>query len=391
MIGARWPAALTDTEGDGMSRKYRGSGYQSYYGRRSSGAGTLLKWIIVFLLAVLVVAVGIYFWLQNNLVYDDNGVYLPLPWKQQASQPPESPPPATESAPLPSFDAAPTDSVLVIDTPPPALTPREKASELLKAVRVSPETLLAGGARQQAERFGGNAVLVTMKNDDGTLNYVSDVELAVSMMASGSDPMANEAIRELTGGEYYTIAQVSCFRDEILGGVEAYALLSNSGYRWRDFNGIRWSCAGKAATRDYIVALCVELAKMGFDEILLTNYGYPPNGTGQMGWLRRDETYPWGALDTVVGPFLAQVKEAVEPYGTVLSVQALGKELSGEEQATGLTVENLLANCAHLWMDTDDALAYEEMLAANLPLREKLVPISGQAGGENEPWAMMEE
>lgn len=370
-----------------MSKRYRGSGYQSYYGRRNSGAGTLLKWIIVFLLAVLVVAVAVYVWLQNNLIYDDNGVYVPLPWKQQASEPPESPSPEVSATPSPS-DAVPTESILVIDTPTPAPVPRDEALELLQAVEVTPETLLAGGAVGQVERASGNAVLVTMKNDDGTLNYVSDVELAVSMEASGSDPALNQAIQELTGGDYYTIARVSCFRDDIFGSVESFALLSNSGYRWRDFNGMRWSCVGKSGTRDYIAALCAELAQMGFDEILLTNYGYPPNGTGQMGWLRRDETYPWGALDTVVSPFLAQVKQAVEPYGTVLSVQALGRELAGEEQATGLTVDSLLENCAHLWMDTDDALAYEAVLAGNLSLREKLVPISAQAGGESEPWAV---
>lgn len=370
-----------------MSRKNTSPGYQSYYGRRTSGSGTVLKWIIVFLLAVLVVVSLAYFWLQNNLIYDDNGVYLPLPWKQQESSQPPVPPPAESLPPSPS-EADPTDSVLVIESPSPSLTPRDLAEETLQAVEVTPQALLGGAAAEQVENAGGNAVLVTMKNDDGTLNYVSEVELAVSLNASGSDPAMNRAIQELVQGDCYTIARVSCFRDEILGSITDYALLSNSGYRWRDFNGMRWSCVGKSGTRDYIAALCAELAQMGFDEILLTNYGYPPNGTGQMGWLRRDETYPWGALDTVVSPFLAQVKQAVEPYGTVLSVQALGRELAGEEQATGLTVDSLLENCAHLWMDTDDALAYEAVLAGNLSLREKLVPISAQAGGESEPWAV---
>lgn len=348
----------------------------------------MLKWIIVFLLAVLVVAVGVYFWLQTNLVYDDNGVYLPLPWKQQGtSQPPAESP--SELVPPSPTDADPTDSVLVIESPSPSLTPRDLAKETLKAVEVTPQALLSGSAAEQVESAGGNAVLVTMKNDDGTLNYVSEVELAVSLNASGSDPAVNRAIQELVQGDCYTIARVSCFRDEILGGINSYALLSNSGYRWRDFNGIRWSCVGKSATRDYITAICAELAELGFDEILLTNCGYPPNGTGQMGWLRQDATYPWGSLDTVEGPFLAQVKQAIEPYGAVLSVEALGKELAGEERATGLTADNVAANCAHLWMDGSDALAYEAVVTGNERLRSLLVPMSAQPGDEDSPWALV--
>lgn len=370
-----------------MSRKFTSPGYQSYSGRRPSRSGAVLKWIIVFLTAVLVVAVAIYLWMQNNLVYDDNGVYLPLPWKQQeASQPP----PVSPSEPVtpPPTDAPPTDSFLVIESPSPSLTPRELAKETLKAVEVTPQALLDGTAAGLAENAGGNAVLVTMKNDDGTLNYVSEVELAVTLNASGSDPAVNRAIQALTRGDCYTIARVSCFRDEIMGGIAAYALLSNSGYRWRDFDGIRWSCVGKSATRDYITAICEELAELGFDEILLTNCGYPPNGTGQMGWLRVDETYPWGNLDTVEGPFLAQVREAIEPHGAVLSVEALGRELAGEERATGLTADNVAENCAHLWMDAEDALAYEQVVAGGA-LGKLLVPMSTQAGDEEAPWLLM--
>ena len=88
-----------------MSRKSTNPGYQSYYGRRKSGPGTALKWIIVFLLAVLVVSIGVYLWLENNLVYDDSGVYLPLPWKQQETSQPPATAPASPS-PTESGDTA---------------------------------------------------------------------------------------------------------------------------------------------------------------------------------------------------------------------------------------------------------------------------------------------
>lgn len=369
-----------------MANSYKGPGYKGYYGRRTGGARAVLKWIIVFLLAVLVVSVGVFYLLREGLVFDSDGAHVVLPWDREESPSPES----SSSSPIPSEE--PSDSPLVIE-PDPEPTLRDLARETLQAVEVTQTVLLSGRAAEQAQAAGGNAVLVTMKNDDGTLNYISSVALAVSAGSSGSDALVNQALRELIDGDIYTVAQVSCFRDGLLGGDGRYALLTNSGYRWRDFAGVYWTCAANGEVQAYLTEICVELAQMGFDEILLTNCGYPANGSGELGWIRRGDAYPAGALDGVVDGFLARVKAALEPYDVRLSVQGSGSELMGETASTGLAQAGAVANCDHVWVEAADAENYARFAAAGTPgangLHEKLVVFSAAPGGTDEAWAVI--
>ena len=365
-----------------MAKRYRGPGYQSYYGRRTSGAATLLKWIIVFLLALLVVAVGVYFLMRGWLVYDGDQVRVVFPWTQGEQTGPIEP--------SPSVSASEPVVVLPSDPEPtPTPTLRELAGQTLQAVELTQTGLLSGRAEEQVRTAGGNAALIQMKRDDGTLSWVSSVPLAAELNASASDSGVNQAIRELTGGEVYTIAEVSCFRDQLMGTQEKYALLTNSGWRWRDVEEVRWTCAANTEVQDYLVDLCAERAAMGFDELLLTNCGYPTGDMGNLSWIRRGDAYPRGELDTVVGRFLERVREALEPYGTRLSVKAVGSELAGETAETGLSADCVRDSCDHFWMDAAEAEAFGNFGAASGGLGKKLVPTGVAAGAADSPWAIL--
>ena len=363
-----------------MSRRYRGPRYRPYHGRRSTGARAVLKWIIVFLLAVLVVATVVFLYLQNNLIYYDGGVRVVLPWSsQQAAQ--ES----TEPSPSPSAG----EPVLVTESPEPDA--REEAEQTLHAVEVSQTALLAGSAAEQVRAAGGNAAVVTLKNDDGTLNYVSSVPLAVEAQTSSTDSNLNTALADLIqNGELYTVARISCFRDQALPGYDSeLAIHTNSGYRLEDLEKVRWSSPASQTVRDYLTALCVELAQMGFDEILLDHCGYPLASEANLGWIRQGDAYPAGSLDTILTPFLEQVKEALAPYDTKLSVIAAGSELADETADTGLTMTNVLPNCDHIWVTAEDAASYANFAGAAADLSEKLVLISSARGNDEAAWAIL--
>lgn len=356
--------------------------YQSYYGRRS-GAATLLKGIIVFLCATLLVVVGVYILLQEGMVVDGDGVHVIPPWKWGEEKDPSQSPSPPPSEPV----SSPSES-LVIETEPlePDPTLRELALETLQAVEITQTGLLSGRGLDQVRNAGGNAVLVEMKRPNGTLSYISSVSLAVSMGASGSDGTVNQAVRELIEGDVYTIAKVSCFQDHLLGTSETYALLTNSGYRWSDVDGMRWTCAANTAVQDYLIDLCVELAQMGFDEILLTNCGYPTADMGNLGWIRYGDAYPAGQLETIVGPFLARMKEALSAYDVRLSVEGYVSELAGDTNFTGLTMTDAQASCDHIW--TEAQAAADAGLAAADP-DGKLVPMAHEAGAETDAWAVI--
>ena len=350
-------------------------GYDSYHGR--SRARTVLTALVAILLVVLAAVVAFFLLAQRYIVYTDDGqAHLELPFFQKTT-------PTPGPAPVESQN-------IVIITPDPTPTPTPTLKPAVKAVWLLRGAITDGSAEAQVKAEGGSAVVFNMKADDGTLGYVSSLPQAIALNSSAAEAGLNDAIKALTSGPLYTIARVSCFKDnKAPRNDNSLAIKTNSGYNWQDPEGRRWMNVSFPAAREYVIGVCKELAELGFDEILLTNCGYPPNGTGQMGWLRVDATYPWGSLDTIEGPFLAQVKAAIEPHGAVLSVEALGRELAGEERATGLTVDNVAENCAHVWMAESDALAYESVVAADGRLGKLLVPMSAQAGDEDKPWAVV--
>lgn len=364
-----------------MSRRGRSPRGGGYRGRRASGATTVLRVIIVVLAVLLLALAALLFFLQDYVVYGDDGVHIVPPWSSGEEDRPAEPAPTASSSPVLITDAPEEGSSSPAGTEGPSP---------LHAVLVSQTALLAGTAADQAAATGGNAVVLDMKNDDGTLNYVSAVPLAVSAGASGSDPTANTAIRALTAGELYTVARVSCFRDHALPGYDAeLAIHTNSGYRWIDYEEIRWSSPADETVRAYLTDLCVELAGLGFDEILLTNCGYPADSAGTLGYIRKGEAYPAGALDTVIAPFLTQLRTALEPYGVKLSVQAIGSELMGETADTGLTMAGVLAACDRFWVDAGEAEGYANFAGAPEDPSEKLVGIVSGAGAADDAWAVL--
>lgn len=361
--------------------------YGRYQGRKPSGVRTFLKGLAIALVILLVILGGAVLFLQEYLVYGDDGIRLELPWSSDGGQASPSPPPVSSPPVLITDDGTDDEPSPSQSEPLPPVV-----EEPLHAVWVSQTVLLAGAAPAEVEAAGGNAVVVTMKNDDGSLNYVSAIDLAIEAGASGSDIRNNNAIEALTAGEMYTIAMISCFRDHALPSYSAdLALRTNSGYRFDDHQDVRWTSPYIPEVRDYLTAVCVELAGMGFDEILLTNCGYPAAGVGNLGWIRPGDAYPVGALDGVLLPFLEQVSAALEPFDVKLSVLADAGELMGVTANTGLTMANVLATCDRFWVDAAQAAAYANFASADgeTDPSELLVVLYDTAGAESIDWAIL--
>lgn len=365
-----------------MSKNSQARGYGRYQGRRTSGVKTFLKGIIVLLVLLLIAGAAALFFLQDNLIYGDDGVTLDIPWNDE---------PSASVSPEPEFSSP----ILITDDTDNEPEPSElPASQYLHAVHVSRTALLAGTAAEQAVTAGGNAVIITMKNDDGTLNYVSAVPMAVEAETSGAEPEFNAAVNDLIAGELYTIAQISCFRDHALPGHDReLAIHTNSGYRWSDYEEVRWTSPANETVRGYLTDLCVELAEMGFDEILLTNCGYPPSGSGHMNWIRKGDAYPKGELYTITGLFLEELKAALEPYDIKLSVYTDPKYIEGslgDDTDTGLTPALILATFDRIWLSGEEialGLSYSSV-SDRAAAEERLVGCGPEAGAEEADWAI---
>ena len=299
--------------------------YHSYRGRT-----TVTDWLkrIALVLAVLVVIlVAVLFFGQGSISYTDEGLRIHWPFSQQTE--PQTPDPGNVTV-IEGDPAALPDASQEGETTPPE-EPQEDASSILS---VSLSSLLDGSAAQLAQEAGADGVVVTMKDDQGALGWQSQQALASALLEGVDSGTAN----------------LSCFRDEALGSNMDYTLRTSSDYRWRDSGDLHWTTPSNEAVRSYLIGLMTELAQMGFDEIVLDHFGYPTQADGTLGNLGQSEdNYPAGALDGVITDFLAQAAQALEPYGTKLSLHASADVLTGTDGSAGLTPAALNASVDRVW------------------------------------------
>lgn len=309
-------------------------GYSTYRGRTRTQK--ILTWIIAVLVLVLILAVAAFFFLQKYMVYTDDGkAHLELPALGAIFSRQEEPPAPVDTAEEP----------IVVITPTPAPTPTPEPT--VQAVWLLRGALTDGSAQGQVEAAGGNAVVFNMKADDGTLGYVSSLPAAIRLGTSATPGETatngtmtptdlNDSIRALTGSELYTIARVSCFKDNKAPRQDnTLAIRTNSGYNWQDPAGMRWMNVSSAEARDYVVGVCKELAELGFDEILLENAGYPAEGN--LHYIKVGEAYDPEDLTGPVEIFYQELAEALKGLDVKLSVAVSPVALTEEDDRSGHT------------------------------------------------------
>ena len=315
--------------------------YHSYRGR-----ATVTDWLkrIALVLAVLVVLfLAALFFGQGLISYTPDGIRVHWPFSQQSE--PQTPDPGTVT--VIEGDPADLPDASQGETAPPE-EPQAEASSILS---VPLSALVDGSAAQLAQEAGADGVLVDMKPDSGALGWQSQQALASALQDGVDSGTVNAALTAWNEGDVYTAARLSCFRDEALGSNMDYTLRTSSGYRWRDSGELHWTTPSNEAVRDYLIGLMTELAQMGFDEIVLDHFGYPTQADGSLSNLGQSEdNYPAGALDSVITDFLAQAAQALEPYGTTLSLHASADVLTGADGSAGLTTAALNASADRLWV-----------------------------------------
>ena len=195
---------------------------------------------------------------------------------------------------------------------------------------------------------GYDGVILPMKTADGALGYVSALPLAADAGASSGDPDRNEVLRALndTPG-LYTVAQVSCLRDSALVREEpGLSLHRVSGSPWLDESRQGWLDPAQPQVQSYLIGLCRELAQLGFDEILLTDCGFPTQG--DLDSLRAVEE-----KEETLETFCRQLQGALADTPVTLSVM-------GQRDS----VTALLATFGRVWTQAED----QEALAAFDPV-----------------------
>ena len=309
----------------------RAKGYGSYRGQ--SRLKKILKIFAVIVLVLIVLGVALTVYLQQFLVFSNDGVRLELPFLQQEGEP--EPPPEQTVSPEPVTSPSPP---LEVVEPEPEPEPEPQA---LQPVLLPEAALYDGTAMEQIEAADGDCALFDMKTDSGRLTYSTQLELALLSELTVESPAINAAAKALNETEgLYTVARVSCFKDhDTSNGRRSLCISTNSGYRWTDPEGIRWISPTNPEVRDYLTQICVELAELGFDEILLDNAGYP--NRGNLHYIKKGEAYDETQFAAVIDGFYAQVSDALAQYDVKLSVVTTSEAMAGLDSLTGQTPDNL--------------------------------------------------
>ncbi len=358
----------------------RNYGYGSYRGR--SRTRKILKGIIAVLVVVLLLLVAAFFLLQRYMVISPEGVRFELPFLQGGD--------GAEGGPA-AADTPPPVVVTPSPTPTPTPTP---AREALHAVELPRQALYDGTAAQQTADAGGNAALFDMKGDDGSLGYVSDLKLARDIRVSASDPELNAAIRTLNGGELYTIARVSCFRDNTLPYYRNNMALRSKGGNWRDRGQSRWASPADEDVVDYLASVCAELAELGFNEILLDWAAYPTDGNLKNIVVGAD--YTPGSLAEPVEAFYERVADALAPYDVKLSIVSTpAAVLEGSDGESGQSAAVLARYAQRVWLVPGETAAEDYIAALETAgladAAENCVLMGSTAGSEEEIWGLLAE
>jgi hypothetical protein len=156
-----------------------------------------------------------------------------------------------------------------------------------KAIYINADSAATPGTLQQLigllDRTELNAVVIDVKADNsGIVLYSSKLALVQELdTARAIIPDLPGLLKTLKGKKVYTIARLSVFWDQAATASRPeWALKSKKapGQPWLDSNQKSWANPYLPAVWDYNIAIAVEVARMGFDEVQFDNLQFPSDG-----------------------------------------------------------------------------------------------------------------
>ena len=143
-----------------------------------------------------------------------------------------------------------------------------------------------------ASAAGQNTVLVEAKDSSGVVFFTTENEIAADAGAvSASAYSAERIVKAITDAGMHPAAHVYAFRDPLVSAKNRDLAVhyGDSDMRWLDnaaeSGGQSWLNPCDADAQEYIISLCVELTKAGFEEIMLDGVQFPSGyGTDKAGY-----------------------------------------------------------------------------------------------------------
>jgi hypothetical protein len=171
-----------------------------------------------------------------------------------------------------------------------------------------------------------NAVVIDIKGDKGLLTYKSNVITATAIGANEAPTIRDwpAFMQDLKARNIYAIARIVVFKDAYMGRAHPeWAVKTDTGELWLDREELPWLEPFHPEVWDYNVALAVEAAQRGFDEIQFDYVRFPTDGRLSSIAYSRPIDEP-AVRKSAINGLLAKAKKALEPYDAKLAVDVFG-------------------------------------------------------------------
>jgi hypothetical protein len=168
-----------------------------------------------------------------------------------------------------------------------------------------------------------NAVVIDVKGDRGLIAFRSGLPLAAAVGAQRliTIPDLPGLIRNLHQAGIYAIARIVTFKDDPLATARPdLGIRLANGSLFRDREGLAWTNPSLQQVRDYNIAVAVEAARSGFDEIQFDYLRFPDAPRGEKFAALTTETSRVEAIDE----FLGDARRQLRPYNVYLSADSFG-------------------------------------------------------------------
>jgi hypothetical protein len=192
-----------------------------------------------------------------------------------------------------------------------------------------------------------NTLVIDVKGDRGIVPYKSSVSLA---SAVGSQKVITvgdmkDLMKRLKERGVYTIARIVVFKDDPLATARPdLAVRTSGGTVWRDREDLAWVDPFSKEVWDYDIALAVEAAQYGFDEIQFDYVRFPDTPGLQFSEPNTEEN----RVNAISG-FLSEARKRLAPYNVFLDADIFGYVCWNlNDTQIGQKLENLAAELDYL-------------------------------------------
>ncbi len=230
----------------------------------------------------------------------------------------------------------------------PVTTTQVAAGEEMRGIYLTGPACGVSSVLRRVDHFveaGGNAVVFDAKDIDGGVSFASKHELAkwgkgrnLPVISSLDDMMSRFDRRDL-----YVVARVALFLDGELGRQRPdLALKDSEGNPWQE-RGCYWMDPAQPEVRQYNLALALELARAGVDEIQFDYVRFPTNGWKE-DWadsMTTDVEKVALGRRAVINSFLAEAHDVLAAEDVLVSADLYGIMAWGRMEDLALTGQHV--------------------------------------------------